>query len=231
MDDIHIQSGYRNSVTLFIYYGMRALVLFGTSIFLFRGNWESAAGTVLIFILMFIPSVLKERYRLYLPFALDLGIVAFIFFTLFLGEIGQFYDRVPFWDKFLHFQSGILLGAAGYVLVYILNEHQKLKLDLSPALISVFTVTFSLSIGVAWEILEFAADSYFSQNIAGHSYFQASNVDTMWDLIAAGGGALIVSVAGYFWMFRHKRLPFTPQLLRIFKKRLKINLKSEGESS
>ena len=71
MDDIHIQSGYRNSVTLFFYYGMRALVLFGISIFLFRGNWESAAGTVLIFILMFIPSVLKERYRLYLPFALQ----------------------------------------------------------------------------------------------------------------------------------------------------------------
>jgi len=52
MDDIHIQSGYRNSVTLFFYYGMRALVLFGISIFLFRGNWESAAGTVLIFLLI-----------------------------------------------------------------------------------------------------------------------------------------------------------------------------------
>ncbi|OGG88229.1 hypothetical protein A3H15_02580 [Candidatus Kaiserbacteria bacterium RIFCSPLOWO2_12_FULL_50_28] len=231
MDDIHIQSGYRNRVTLFIYYGMCALVLLGTGIFLLHGNWESAVGTVLIFILMFVPSVLKTRYRLYLPFALDFGIVAFIFFTLFLGEIGQFYDRILFWDKFLHFQSGLLLGAAGYVLVYILNEHQKLKLDLSPALISIFAVTFSLSIGVIWEMFEFAADSYFSQHIANHPYFQESNIDTMWDLIAAGGGALIVSVAGYFWMFRHKRLPFTPQLLRIFKKRLKINLKSEGESS
>ena|SRR3989338_1396265 len=231
MDDIHIQSGYRNRVTLFIYYGMCALVLLGTGIFLLHGNWESAVGTVLIFILMFVPSVLKTRYRLYLPFALDFGIVAFIFFTLFLGEIGQFYDRILFWDKFLHFQSGLLLGAAGYVLVYILNEHQKLKLDLSPALISIFAVTFSLSIGVIWEMFEFAADSYFSQHIANHPYFQESNIDTMWDLIAAGGGALIVSVAGYFWMFRHKRLPFTPQLLRIFKKRLNINLKSDGESS
>lgn len=188
---------------------MSALVLIAAGIFVLRGNWESALSTTFVFLLMFVPSVLKERYRLYLPFAIDFGITAFIFFTLFLGEVGRFYDRIPLWDKFLHFQSGLLLGASGYVLLYILNEHKNIRLGLSPGFVSVFSVTFSLAIGVVWEMLEFAGDSFFG------SRWQFSNTDTMWDIVANGGGALIISVIGYFWMYRHKRLPLTPWTLRI----------------
>jgi len=222
-EDIYIRDSYRNPVTLFIYYGMRVLVLLATGILLFRGHWESAVSAFLIFLLMFVPSVLKDRYRLYLPFALDFGMVVFIFLTLFLGEVGRFYDRIPLWDKFLHFQSGLLLGATGFVLVYILNEHKRLKLDLSPGFVAIFAVTFSLSIGAVWEMFEFAADSYFSQHIVNYSNWQANNADTMWDLIADGTGALIVSVTGYFWMYRHKRLPFTPRLLEMIEKKLNIH--------
>jgi hypothetical protein len=209
-----IQDGYRNKVTLSIYYGMCALVLVAAAVFLLRGDWEAALSTGLIFILMLVPSVLKERYRLYLPFALDLGIVGFIFLTLFLGGIAHFYEWVPFWDKFLHLQSGFLLGAAGYVLVYVLNENKKMPLNLSPGFVSLFAVTFSLTIGVVWEVSEFAGDAVFG------STWQPSGADTMWDLIADGAGALITSIAGYFWMYRHKRLPFTPWLF------LKEKLKS-----
>jgi len=78
-----IQDGYRNQATLFVYWSMRVLVLLAAVIFLLRDDWEPAISTILIFFLMFVPSILKERYRLYLPFALDLGIVSFIFLTLF----------------------------------------------------------------------------------------------------------------------------------------------------
>lgn len=222
MDDLYIQDGYRNKVTLAIYYAMRGLVLLAVGVFLVRDDWEAAGSTTLIFLLMLGPSILKRRYRLYLPFTLDLGMVLFIFLTLFLGGVGRLYDYIPFWDKFLHFQSGLLLGATGFVLVYILNENKKLKLDLSPIFVSIFAVTFSLSIGVIWEMFEFAGDAYFSAHLTHHILWQTNNADTMWDLIADGAGALIVSVVGYFWMYRHNRLPFTPRLLKMFKKNLKI---------
>ncbi|MGC9602484.1 MAG: hypothetical protein ABSE76_01965 [Minisyncoccia bacterium] len=217
INNLSITGAYRNRVTLVVYYGMRVLVLIGAALFLLRGNWESAVSTLLIFLLMFVPSILKERYRLYLPFTLDLGIVIFIFSTLFLGEVGRFYDRIPLWDKFLHFQSGLLLGATGYVLLYILNEHKHLKLNLSPLFVSIFAVAFSLAIGAVWEMFEFAGDAYFSAHLVNYSPWQASNADTMWDLIADGGGALIVSMVGYFWMHQYKRLPFTPWMLKIIK--------------
>jgi hypothetical protein len=221
MAGMTVQNDYRNGATLFVYYAMRLLVLIAVVIFLVRGEWASAGSTFLIFLLMFVPSILKDRYRVYLPFALDFSMISFIFLTLFLGAVGRFYDRIPLWDKFLHFQSGLLLGVTGFVLIYILNEQRgfKQRLNLTPGFIALFAVTFSLSFGAIWEMLEFAGDAYFSQHVANYSAWQASNDDTMYDLIADGTGALIVSIIGYFWMHRYKRIPFTPRLLRMFNKK------------
>lgn len=212
MDINSIAEAYRNRYTLFVYYGLRAAILIAALYFALRGDWASVFSTVLVFALMSVPSVLKYRYRFYLPFALDLSIVGFVFATLFLGHLANFYDYIPLWDKFVHFQSGLILGVAGFVLVYTLNEQESIHLDLSPGFVSFFSVTFSLAIGVVWELVEFTADSLVGVG------WQNGNADTMWDLIAAGAGALIVSVAGYFWMYRQARLPFTPRLFRFFRK-------------
>lgn len=200
---------YRRT-TLAIYYGMRAFVLASALLFFAHGNWEAGVSTTVIFFLMLATSFFKKRYGIYLPFMLDFGIVALIFLTLFLGEVIRFYEYVPFWDKALHFQSGLLLGAVGYVAVYVLNESKHKGFDLNPGFLSVFAVAFSLSIGALWEIVEFAVDNLFMAR------WQNGLVDTMWDLVADMVGALIISIAGYFWMYRHKRLPFTPSLLMMF---------------
>ena len=204
----YIPTVRRNWVTLFIYYGMRALVLFASAAFLYEGDIAAAGGSMLIFFLMLAPSILKRRYRLFLPFALDLGIVTFIFGTLFLGHLLKFYDKVPLWDKFLHFESGLILGASGFVLIYILNEHESTSLDLSPSFVALFAIAFSVLIGVAWEMFEFAGDTILG------SQWQASNADTMYDLMADLCGAVIVSGVGYVWMRVKERLPLTPLKFR-----------------
>ena len=213
MNPDSISDAYRNRWTLLVYYGLRASILIAAGVFAYEGDWASVISTILVFVLMSAPSALKYRYRFYLPFALDLGIVTFIFLTLFLGHLANFYDYIPLWDKFVHFQSGLILGVTGFVLVYTLNEQESIHLDLSPGFISFFAVTFSLAIGVVWEAIEFAADA-----VVGLSW-QNSNMDTMWYLIADGTGAVIVSVIGYFWMYRQARLPFTPRLFRLFRKK------------
>ncbi len=210
-----VLEAYENKWTLLIYYGMSALVLIAIAVFVFRGNWKTALSTSLVLLCMFIPSILKERYRYYIPFAIRLGVTTFIFFTLFLGEVGNFYNYIPLWDKFVHFESGLVLGAIGFLLVYMFNEHKNIKLGLSPGFLSVFAVTFSISFGVIWEIIEFIGDHIF------HSRWQWDNADTMWDLIADLTGAIVISTVAYFWMHRNKRLPFTPWMLSIFHKKEK----------
>ena len=199
-----------------MYWSMCIFVLLASGIYLWWQDWQSAVSAFLIFLLMLTPTIAKERYSLYLPFSLDLSIVAFIFFTLFLGSVAHFYDKILFFDKLLHFQSGLVLGATGYILVYILNEHKKNHLNLSPGFVSLFAIVFSISIGVVWEVFEFTSDL-----ILQSSFWQGEGItDTMLDLIADSVGALVVSVAGYFWMYRHKRLPFTPWLFRMVKEKL-----------
>lgn len=199
---------YRNRVTLFIYRLMIAVVLFVLILFIYRKEWELILSTIFVLALMFTPSILKRKYRVYIPFIIRLWIVGFIFLTLFLGEIGRFYESISLWDKFLHLQSGFLLSTSGYILIYTLNNHEKRKLQLSPFFITLFAISFSLALGVIWEVIEFAVDS------GGGTTWQNGNTDTMIDLIADGVGSLILSFIGYLWMNKHKRLPFTPWRMR-----------------
>lgn len=220
----NIADAYRNRATLFVYYAMRVLVILAAILFLIREDWESFAATLFVAALMSIPSFVKARYRIYLPFAVDIGIVTFIFISLFLGNIEDLYGQIQLWDKFVHFQSGLLLSVTGFVLVYTLNETKTASLDLSPGFVAFFAVVFSLAIGAVWEIAEFAMDTFL------HTVWQASIADTMWDLIADGSGALVVSIIGYFWMYRHRRLPFTPRLLMLIEKAKKAAKKTVQKS-
>src|SRR3989344_1067795 len=108
-EHIYISNNYQNRATLVVYYLMRVAVAAAAGIFFLNGAWTTGLTAVLVFIIMLVPSLLRGYRKMYLPFELDMGIVIFIFGTLFLGHIADFYNRIPFWDKFLHFQSGFLL--------------------------------------------------------------------------------------------------------------------------
>jgi len=211
-----IEDAYRNNATLFVYYAMRVLVVLAAILFFVRGDWESSVGTLLVAVLMSLPSFIKRTYRIYLPFAIDFGLVLFIFLSLFLGGIDDFYGFIPLWDKIVHFQSGLVLSGTGFVVIYLLNESEQTPIELSPGFVALFAVVFSLAIGAVWEMVEFTGDAIF------HSHWQMGNADTMWDLIADFGGAIAFSVAGYFWMYRHKRLPFTPVFLKFMQQARKV---------
>jgi hypothetical protein len=216
---------HQNHVTLSLYYGMRLLMVLAAVLFLIRGDVEAFGTTLFVALLASVPSFIKQRYRLYVPFALDLGIVMFIFLSLFLGGIDDFYGSIPLWDKIVHFQSGLLLSGTGFVLVYLLNESERTHIGLSPGFVAIFAVVFSLALGAVWEIAEFLGDMFFLSN------WQKDLADTMWDLIADGVGAIVFSTGAYFWMYRYKRLPFTPIMLKIYARARRVadKIKSEIE--
>lgn len=205
---------------------MRLLVLVASGVFLYDGDWETALGALLILGLMLAPTIAQHRYRVRIPFAIDFGVVFFVFTTLFLGHLLRFYEVYPLWDKFLHFQSGLILSVTGFFLVYLLNESESTSLDLSPAFVALFAVTFSVFVGVVWEIIEFAGDGFstagYWQGISG------TNADTMWDLIADTVGAIIVSFAGWIWMHRYKKIPFAPKMMARIKKLARQSRLSEN---
>ena len=182
----------KKRIPYLLHHGMRALMVLAFLFFVLTGNWFNAFNTVLIFLLMMAPSVLKKRYDFYLPFELEVAIVAFIFVSVFIGSLQNYFQKFPLMDAIIHFHSGILLGIVGFVLVYVLNDQKNKKLELSPGFISFFAVTFSIAMGAVWEIFEFFMDTFFAFNL------QESGIpDTMGDIIVNAIGAVIVGVLGY----------------------------------
>lgn len=105
--------------------------------------------------LVFVPYILEAFFRIRL--STDLKIIA-MFLVIggpVLGNVYKLYHRVRFWDKAMHALSGYAIAALGYALADILEPK---KGEHSRVLKCVFALGFSLSIGVLWEIYEYALD-------------------------------------------------------------------------
>jgi hypothetical protein len=200
-----------SKIATVLYYGVRVFVALSVLVFLFRGEWSSAFSACLIFVLMLLPAFLKSQYRVYLPFGLEVAVTTFIFLTLFLGSLANFYEQILWWDDMLHIVSGFLFGLLGFIVVYELNDERVGKLNLSPLFVAVFSICFSLALSVVWEIYEFGADQ-----LLGFTMQRDGIMDTMIDLIANAVAALVVGVFAYLWMRKQKKVPFTERKLSRF---------------
>ena len=186
---------------IIIYYLLRANVVLAFFVFLFQKSWLNAVSVFVILILFFVPTFLKRRFKIDIPFEFELIAVGFIYLSIFLGDLQKFYFKFWWWDVYLHLASGFLLGIIGFILVYILNSNKNIKVNMKAGFVAMFALFFSLSMGVFWEFFEYSMDSFFGTNMQ-----RSGLTDTMWDLIMDFVGALIISSLGYLWM--KERLSF-----------------------
>jgi len=174
---------------------LKVLLAIGAAWLFVEGHYQATAETIVIIFITYMPRNFSSRFRVHIPPEIDTLAIVFIFMTLFLGEVLDFYNRYWWWDIVLHAESGFLLGIVGFVMVYILNENESVNLDLSPAFIALFAFMFSIGLGAMWEIFEFAMDSLFGLDMQ-----KSGLVDTMWDLIIDTIGAFTISVMGYGYL-------------------------------
>lgn len=152
---------YTNKATLTVYLVLRVLVILVLVRSALKGYYESVFLCGLTLFLMILPSVLSRRLRIELPSTLEIIILLFIFAAEILGEINSFYIRVPNWDTMLHTLNGFLCAAIGFALVDLLNRSDKFSFKLSPVYLAVVAFCFSMTVGVLWEFLEYAGDTFF----------------------------------------------------------------------
>lgn len=156
-------------------------------------QWINAAIAFATFFLTLIPLALQEKFNLNIPKHFLVAIIFFISATLFFGEVSDFYERFWWWDIVLHGGSAIGFGILGFVIMLYLSQSS--KIIASPFLVSLFSFSFAIAIGVLWELFEFAMDQTFGLNMQ-----KSGLVDTMTDLAINGIGGIIASVAGYFYL-------------------------------
>lgn len=186
-----------------------ALAVLGS---IYELNWMALFVSFLALVLSFSPEFFRRRYRIVLPRFLQAFIIVFVFAALFLGEVRSFYLKYWWWDSLLHLLSGIALGFAGFLIVYILRKTGKFMT--SPALLATLAFCFALAMGALWEIFEYLTDQFFrldmqkARNLcevgAVYCDTRLGVADTMRDLILDAIGALYASITGYFYLLRKK---------------------------
>ena len=153
---------------------------------------------------MLLPGFLEHRIKLIIPSSMLIPYALFLYGSIYLGEVRDFYFIIPHWDTVLHTFSGCMLGALGFSFVSLLNDIDNGPLRLNEGFVAVFAFCFAVALGVVWEIYEYVSDGILGLNMqkfmlkSGELLVgRAALADTMKDLMVDCLGALAVSLAGY----------------------------------
>lgn len=180
-------------------------------------QWLTAFVTVGIILVTLTPLLLTRRFRVQIPSQFQLLAIAFVFASLFLGEVRDYYTRYWWWDTALHTISGLMLGIIGFLLVHILNEMDDIGVHMKPGFIAFFAFMFAVGTGAIWEIFEFTMDSVFGMNMQKPMLGDPSGlIDTMLDLIADAIGAAIMCLFGYSQLKKPGRMSFLEEWIDDF---------------
>jgi uncharacterized membrane protein YjdF len=172
-------------------------------ILLIRSEWLQAFLVAGIMAVTLAPVLLRHHLPVDIPSEVQIVVVLFVFATLYLGEVHDYYERFWWWDAALHTLSGVLLGALGFMFVYVLNEDRSVDLHMRPSFVALFAFFFAVGLGAIWEIFEYAMDRYAGTNMQPATPGDPSGLsDTIHDLIVDTVGAGIVSLAGWRYFSR-----------------------------
>ena len=153
---------------------------------------------VAAFVLTFIPSLIFKIMKIKPDKSLYLSMIFFIFISLYLGTLNNFY-RYEWWDTMLHVVSGIIIGFFAIIILKKHNPHNSMN-SYNPIFVFIFVLSFAALCGVIWEIYEFTIDTLFNLDMQGVECCGVT--DTMVDLIADLVGSIISYI---FYCFTYKK--------------------------
>ena len=155
---------YGNKKTFAVLMILNLMVLLTAIRCIFTQNYESLATCVLVLILFLVPAFLEDKMDLTIPPLFQAIIFTFIFAAEILGEVDNYYVKIPGWDTMLHTINGFLFAAVGFSLIYLLNRGSK-DFNVSPFYMAVVAFCFSMTIGVLWEFFECSMDRWFNMDM------------------------------------------------------------------
>lgn len=150
-----------------------------------------------------VPSVVTRGNIKSIPIQFELIFIIMVMIQLVIGETLDFYNNVPYYDKFVHFSLPFFIGFMSFIIAYTLDQTGKLSISTIPLLL--ILIFFTLGVGALWEIIEYTTDHFINPLIGRHSQLQGSVVesaidDTMKDLILDMLGGIFGALLGLWYV-------------------------------
>lgn len=159
----------KDKKTLIVYFVLRVLIIMCMIREIMLGNIQNVFLCVLSLILFLIPGFIENKFKIEFPSLLERMVYIFIFSAEILGEINNFYGHIEIWDTILHVTNGFLCASIGFSLVYILNNKIS-TFKISAFFVALVSFCFSMTVGVSWEIFEYAADNLLNKDMQKDTY-------------------------------------------------------------
>ena len=140
-----------------------------------------------LIIIVLLPNILR-RFNLKISPTIEFIYLLFIFFAQTLGSVLNFYQTFYFYDKAMHFLSGIISSFAGILILVKFGKYNE-KNGAFNCVMIIFTV---MAIAGFWEIFEFTANLRFGGD--AQKVVATGVNDTMTDIIAALLGSILVCI-------------------------------------
>lgn len=184
---------------------VRVIVVIMTLVQLFKHNYKILIHAVITIALTFVPWLLS-LINVHVNTLTGFLFPTIVFMAVYLGSGYKYYDLFSWWDRIVHFLSGILFFGFGITLAEKVSN-----VGLAGTLI--FSFAFSLALHVFWEVLEFLSDSILHTD---HQHWQKNSsvnnhqpenaiqppglVDTMVDAIANIIGTIVACVGWWIYL-------------------------------
>lgn len=153
----------------------------------YSGLWHIMSTNIFLLVLVFMPQILKNSYKIKFPKEFEVALLIFILITLFVGNLKGVFAPILF---------GIGTGMIGLIILFMLYSTNKIKKSYS--LIFLFSFNFAVAFGVGLELVKFYLKLILGQELNTGIY-----LFTMNNLTYVVLGAGIASAIGLFYMKTH----------------------------
>ena len=128
--------------------------------FSLQGDMERILLSAVTVLLLFLPSF-AERL-LHCRFSQGFYILCMWFATSsMLGHSWRFYYMLPGWDKLMHLFAGFAFAMLGVFLPRLILKREPDNVLMT----ALFALCFSMAVSVAWEFVEYSADTFFQMDM------------------------------------------------------------------
>lgn len=182
-------------------------------VMLYVGVFQIVFGSIPtgVFILLCLIFILFPRYITrnkvtHLPIEIEILLFLMVVLQYILGGIHEFYTRIPYYDKLVHFMLPMFTGIIGFLVAYTMYATGRLRASLLSMVIII--ALFSLAVGAIWEIIEYLSDVLIYPYMDNWHHFQGNaqqtaNTDTMTDLIDDFLGGIFGALLGVIFIHRN----------------------------